>query len=307
MTQATDNTAVSTHLGHTSTYRSTYDASLLVREPRQNNRTHLDILNSNEIPFVGYDVWNAYEISCLLNNGIPIVAYAKIVYPCDSEYIVESKSLKLYLNSFNMDKRGNTRVCAMVDMRNTITSDLSQLLSTTVQVNLFDASKMDASHSTAELTVNRDNKYRTLEKIVDTSQLNCEVYQSTAGLIKCYNTDAPTVQAYHSSLLKSNCRVTGQPDWGDIYIYCVSNDIVIPASLLQYIVSFRNENHFHEEIIEKIYVDLNRVLKPTQLYVHGLYVRRGGIDINPIRASEQGLIENVLVNPGTGCLQSARQ
>jgi 7-cyano-7-deazaguanine reductase len=309
MTQPIDNSTVSTHLGRASTYRSTYDSTLLVKELRQNNRTHLGIKNSSEIPFVGYDIWNAYEISCLLSNGTPIVAYAKIVYPCDSEYIVESKSLKLYLNSFNMEKKGSNQISALADMRNTIADDLSNLLGTTVQVQLYDVNSILIQHLSPDLVINGDSKYRTLETMVDTSKLNCNTYTVSPGLLEWSKafSPCPVVQAYHTSLLKSNCRVTGQPDWGDVYIYCVSDKLIHPASLLQYIISFRNENHFHEEIIETIYVDLNHALNPLQLCVHGLYVRRGGIDINPIRASEQGLIEHAIMNPSLGCIQTLRQ
>lgn len=304
MTQP-DNTIVSTHLGQKSTYRSTYDPTLLVREPRQNNRTHLGLKNDN-LPFVGFDVWNAYEISCLLDNGTPIVAYAKIVYPCDSEYIVESKSLKLYLNSFNMNKRGDSVITALKNLTFAISDDLTRLLGITVQVYLYNASDI-ALHLTSSGVFNWDHRYQTLEKIVDVAKLNCNIYKASPNILRSHEVESPILQTYHSSLLKSNCRVTGQPDWGDIYIHCISNRLLDPASLLQYIISYRDENHFHEEVIETIYMNLYNLLMPSQLCVQGLYVRRGGIDINPIRASNHNLIENIAVNASSGCIRSPRQ
>ena len=131
-----DNKNVSKHLGKTSKYKSQYDSDLLVREPRSSNRKHL-IIKDKDLPFIGYDVWNGYEVSGLLNNGLPISAVAKVVYPCDSKYIVESKSMKLYWNSFNMTKLGDTIDIAVGTIEELATEDLSKLLQTEVKVKLF--------------------------------------------------------------------------------------------------------------------------------------------------------------------------
>ena len=130
-----DNTNISTHLGKSSDYKSQYDPSLLVREPRQSNRTYLGIEDDN-LPFVGYDVWNGYEVSALTNNGRPMAAIAKVIYPCNSKYIVESKSMKLYWNSFNMTKLGNTVQEVMGEVEKKAIEDLSKLLETNVSVQL---------------------------------------------------------------------------------------------------------------------------------------------------------------------------
>ena len=130
-----DNKNVSKHLGQTSEYKSAYDPSLLVREPRQSNRTHLGIEDDN-LPFIGYDTWNAYEISALTNNGMPVVGVAKIVYPCSSKYIVESKSIKLYFNSFNMTKLGESSEVVRDNIGQMASKDLSELLDMVVQVKV---------------------------------------------------------------------------------------------------------------------------------------------------------------------------
>jgi len=301
-----DNTQVSQHLGKTSSYKATYDKSLLVRELRQNNRDHLGI-QPGKLPFVGFDVWNAYEVSCLLDSGVPIAAYAKITYPCDNDYIVESKSIKLYLNSFNMEKMGPNFKKAKETLQEVISRDLTDLLGVTVLVGVYSASVKTGQHNTPTSWQLNNSVFPTLEEIVDTSQLTCSTYSETPLLLKSQRSSASVVQAFHSALLKSNCRVTSQPDWGDVYIYMVGKEVVSPASLLEYIISFRNENHFHEEIIETIYTRLHTLFSPEQLVVYGFYVRRGGIDINPVRASSQDLINSNITSLYSGCIQTCRQ
>ncbi|NBP00991.1 MAG: NADPH-dependent 7-cyano-7-deazaguanine reductase QueF [Proteobacteria bacterium] len=238
-----DNSNISKHLGKVTGYKSTYDPSLLVREPRINNRKHLGITDE-DVPFGGFDIWNAYEVSCLTNEGMPIAAIAKIVYPCKNKYIVESKSIKLYMNSFNMQKFKGSIVSILTELQDTIARDLSKLLET---------------------------------------------------------------QRFHSALLKSNCRVTSQPDWGDVYIHYKGKYEINPTSLLQYIVSFRDECHFHEEICETIYMRLLQKFYPEELVVSCLYVRRGGIDINPTRASNYSLLDKALIDETKYFTKTARQ
>ena len=293
------NKNVSKHLGQTSEYKTTYDPSLLVREPRQSNRTHLGIKDNN-LPFVGNDTWNAYEISALTNNGLPVVGVAKIVYPCESKYIVESKSIKLYFNSFNMTNLGETSEEVLDNIGIMASKDLSELLDTVVQVKVHSNAYVLSDTS---IFVARDEwmhgenctpSYITLEDEYPVDAIKFSVYTETPELLEEIE-DAPSEEVYyHSALLKSNCRVTSQPDWGDVYIYMKSKNTVDPISLLQYIVSFRDECHFHEEICEAIYKRLMDTIQPEELSIKCLYARRGGIDINPERVSHKKLLHHTL-------------
>lgn len=287
-----DNTNISKHLGKTSEYKSTYDPSLLVREPRQSNRSHLNI-DDNNLPFVGYDTWNAYEVSGLLSNGTPFVAIAKIVYNCNNKYIVESKSLKLYLNSFNMTRSESDDVnLAVLKLTETIKTDLSSLLETDVDVSLaLNQTALTESVRNSPFIVWGMCKYTTLENNVKTQ---CSVFTEDSSLLKFTENEYEDEYYLHSGLLKSNCRVTQQPDWGDVFIYYKGKREVKTQSLLQYIVSFRDECHFHEEICETIFQKLHQVLEPSELHVMCLYARRGGIDINPQRASSEDLLNKTL-------------
>ena len=294
-----DNKNVSKHLGQTSEYKTTYDASLLVREPRQSNRTHLGIDGDN-LPFFGNDTWNAYEISGLADNGLPVTGVAKIVYPCDSKYIVESKSLKLYFNSFNMTKARQEDKDVLESIADFASYDLSELLQIKVEVKIHSNAYVlrDTSVFVAkEEWMHSENctpSYITLEDEYPVDDINFSVYTETPELLEKIE-DAPCEKVYyHSALLKSNCRVTSQPDWGDVYIYMKGKNTVDPISLLQYIVSFRDENHFHEEICETIYKRLMDIINPEELCVRCLYARRGGIDINPERSSHEKLLHHTL-------------
>ena len=258
-----DNKNVSKHLGKTSKYKSQYDSDLLVREPRSSNRKHLKI-KDKDLPFVGYDVWNGYEVSGLLNNGLPISAVAKVVYPCDSKYIVESKSMKLYWNSFNMTKLSDTLDIAVGTIEELATEDLSKLLQTEVKVKLFscDTDLKTVSNPFLEsydaapnsLAIISANKYVRLEHFVKT-KINITKYTEDPSIFDTKYTSMaePNSLNVMSSLLKSNCRVTSQPDWGDVFIHIEGHWLPGLQELLEYIVSFRDENHFHEEICETIY------------------------------------------------------
>jgi len=261
----------------------------LVNEPRSNNREHLGICD-HELPFVGFDTWNAYEVSALTNNGLPVAGVTKVIYPCDSKYIVESKSIKLYFNSYNMYKCGHTPEQVMDFIDRTASADLSKLLETNVIVKTLPAS----CRATGETVLDHD-KYTTLETSYtqgELSDMKLDIYNESPELLELRPSEQvlTSTTRYHSSLLKSNCRVTSQPDWGDVYIMCQSHQHVTPESLLKYIVSFRDECHFHEEICETIYKRLYDILSPERLCVTCLYARRGGIDINPVRASDLPVI-----------------
>ena len=284
-----DNTNISTHLGKSSYYKSQYDPSLLVREPRQNNRTYLGIEDDN-LPFVGYDVWNGYEVSALTNNGRPMAAIAKVIYPCDSKYIVESKSMKLYWNSFNMTKLGNTVQEVMGEVEKKAIEDLSELLETNVSVQLFYDDMMIEDYLNFENVTQLDAEVS--EDIV------FDTYSETPELLQAEEHSEVHTRQYISGLLKSNCRVTSQPDWGDVFISIKGNKLPTNDSLLKYIVSFRDECHFHEEICECIYKRLWDTFSPEELVVKCLYVRRGGWDINPHRCSHEHLYNEITYDIG---------
>lgn len=291
-TATLDNSRISKHLGQTSEYKDQYDPGLLVNEPRSNNRKHLDI-SDDDLPFVGYDTWNAYEVSALTDNGMPVAGVAKVVYPCDSKYIVESKSIKLYFNSFNMFKCGEQPVDVLDFIDQKASEDLSALLETTVHVHTQPANFIAKGDQVLD-----PYAYTTLEGMFTQEQLGemvLDTYSETPELLELEELDdkngvSSTAVRWHSSLLKSNCRVTSQPDWGDIYIMYKGQTHVTSDSLLKYIVSFRDECHFHEEICETVYKRLYDALSPEELVVTCLYARRGGIDINPVRASNVALI-----------------
>ena len=294
-----DNSNISKHLGSISKYKATYDPKLLVREPRQSNRTHLGLKDDN-LPFIGNDTWNAYEISALTNNGLPVVGVAKIVYSCDSKYIVESKSIKLYFNSYNMTKLGDTAEEVLEEISRRAAIDLSNHLEVKVQVKVH--SNNYVLRDTELFVANKEwchsesctPSYITLEDDYPVENTEFSVYAEDPDLLVDIE-DAPCDEVYyHSALLKSNCRVTSQPDWGDVYIYMKGKNTVDPISLLQYIVSFRDECHFHEEICEAIYKRLMDTIGPDELSVRCLYARRGGIDINPERVSHKKLLHHTL-------------
>lgn len=262
------------------------DPDLLVGIPRYLNRDQYD-LYADDLPFLGYDVWNCYEFSTLTNNGFPVSGVLRIVYPCDSFKIVESKSLKLYLNSYNMMKCGETIDDVIETVEKTVYDDLSEVLGDDVRVTFHDS----GSRSVLPFGV---VKFDTLEDHL-ADKLHTISFEHTNEDPKILQTkDTDFVDQFffwHSSVLRSNCRVTNQPDWGDVYIVINSTKTVTPESLLQYIVSMRKENHFHEEITECIYKRLWDLLQPKELLVACLYTRRGGIDINPVRASHQGTVD----------------
>lgn len=299
------NEDISTVLGQTVSYPDQYDPRILVREPRQRNRTYLGIYD-DELPFFGVDTWNAYEVSAITNKGLPISGIAKIVYPCSSKYIVESKSLKLYLNSFNMTSFACNNTESLYNtITQVISKDLSKLLETEVNVKVFPASKY---YDMSQYQVYSPEVYETLEDVLNLTGVLFDRYTEDPSLLRPSKTNvANSTRRYHSSLLKSNCKVTSQPDWGDIYIRIRSKYDIDLEGLLKYIVSFRDECHFHEEICEAVYKRLDDRFKPSELCVTCLYARRGGIDINPTRASSHSVLNTKLIFAGTPHQKTSRQ
>lgn len=263
------------------------DASLLVGIPRHLNRTQYDI-DDNALPFVGSDTWNCYEFSTLANNGFPLSGVLRIVYPSNSPNIVESKSLKLYLNSFNMQKCGNSFFEIVKFVERQVTDDLTETLGAVPEVAFLEFGDSVKSPMA--------NIFLTVEREVDAFRITFDQYNEDPNTLKVVEHNDVKWEFHHSGELRSNCRVTNQPDWGDVFIVISGNKQVTQESLLQYIVSMRKENHFHEEICECIYKRLWDLLEPKELLVACLYTRRGGIDINPVRASNDVIINTYARN-----------
>lgn len=255
------------------------DPSLLVAVPRRLNRTAYNIDDQN-LPFVGMDAWNAYEFSTLLTNGFPVSGWLKFTYPSHSPNIVESKSVKLYLNSYNMARLVDSTDDMHV-VENKIAKDLTTAVGEEVQV-FIRWGEIDTVKPIM-------GDFISLEHYCNIPKMSFNQYNETPETLQV----VPSIgrfERWRSYSLRSNCRVTNQPDWGDVYIHIKGDRAVTPESLLQYIVSMRKENHFHEEITECIYKRLYDLLSPEELFVACLYTRRGGIDINPARASSQRVL-----------------
>lgn len=285
MQKITDKIA-STHLGKKVDGSSYYDPSLLVAVPRIENRKQYNI-DSDNLPFEGYDVWHAYEFSCLTEKGLPVTKVLKLKYNCTSEFIIESKSLKLYLNSFNMTKLGNNTQECLETCKETISNDLSEVLKTPVSVNFLDDS--------VKIT-NIFENFKNIVDFVDETNLIVDKFKEAPEILE---TEICSEKRYYLkfSSLRSNCRVTHQPDFGDVFIYYKSQKHIKEETLVKYLCSFRSEFHFHEECCEMIYKRLSDILnKKDELFVCALYTRRGGIDICPTRKNCIMEDSNILVD-----------
>lgn len=261
-----------------------YNPSLLVAVPRAENRKQYDIKPGN-LPFVGWDVWHAYEFSVMTEQCIPVTRLLKLKYNCSNEFLVESKSLKLYLNSFNMTRIGENINKCLSECKTIIKSDLSKVLNTDVQVEF-----LDNSVKKHEIFTNFEN----LMNFVDDNSLKVEKFKEAPEVLEICETGSVQKHYLTFDSLRSNCRVTHQPDFGDVFIYYKSSKAINESSLVKYLVSFRSEFHFHEECCEMIYKRLYDLLdKDDELMVCALYTRRGGIDICPARWSKNCFIEDV--------------
>jgi len=265
-----------------------HDPGLLVAIPRQLNREGLGI-DGNDLPFVGMDVWNCHEVSFLLAGGCPVNLILRMHYPAESPAIVESKSLKLYLNSFNMERSRATRPEeAIRDFLETVRGDLSGCVG--AEVTITHAPAHDWTAPRRHLVRDPDD-WQVLEEVVDVSSLKCVTDRESPELLRASRHDGPFLKV-RTSVLRSNCRITNQPDWGDLFVLMKGGELPGADSLLRYVVSMRSENHFHEEIAETVYVRLAD-FEPEELFVACLYTRRGGIDINPVRASSPELLRRL--------------
>ena len=259
-------------LGKASAYADQYDAALLFPIPRATKRAEIGIAATPI--FLGADLWTAFELSWLNQRGKPQVALAHITVPCETPNIVESKSFKLYLNSFN-----NTHFANAEAVQARIRADISEAAwrgaerPGTVGVRLILPEQFDSEpvHELDGLNLDR-------------LDIECTQYQPAPERLSANFAEAPVSEVLVSHLLKSNCLVTGQPDWGSVRI-AYSGPQIDQEGLLQYIVSFRNHNEFHEQCVERIFMDLWARCQPVKLEVYARYTRRGGLDINPWRTS----------------------
>jgi 7-cyano-7-deazaguanine reductase len=259
-------------------YKDVYDPSLLVRIPRILNREAYGI-DENKLPFYGFDVWNAYEVSALTNKGLPVTGVLKIICPADTKYHVESKSIKLYLNSFNMTRMGETTQDCISSIENTVQTDLSTLLEGSIKVKMFRTADERSDYAWDFHTMGIEN----IERLVNLDDIEFNVFKSDASQL-IPSDDGKQSLGVYLDFLRSNCRVTNQPDWGTLVIKMQGPEVPSYESLAKYVVSHRQVNHFHEEIVEMTYMHLKERFNPISLVVLALYTRRGGIDINPIRS-----------------------
>lgn len=271
-------------LGRTVDYPQQYQPQILVAVPRHFNREQYD-LKAERLPFIGLDVWHAYEFSFLTIKGLPVSGLLKMAYTCSNEAIVESKSLKLYLNSFNMERIGNSVEEGITSVLSIIKKDIDKLLNTSIELHF---------HQKEDTQFFDFDNYQVLEDLEAVKNISFDNFNENPALLQGTPKTDGQVLKLSSHLLRSNCKVTHQPDWGSIYIHIESQYEINKEALLAYIISFRNENHFHEEICEMAYKRLWDAFAPVKLAVSCLYTRRGGIDICPTRSSHPECLPTTL-------------
>lgn len=255
-------------LGQQTEYKDSYDASLLFPIARKLNRDDLNI-DESALPFKGEDTWTGYELSWLNRKGKPVVAVAEFIFPATSSHIIESKSFKLYLNSFNQ-----TKFDSMAQVQQILTSDLSKSANCDVVVKLFNADDFDCLMPTPFTGT-----------CLDDLDIEVSEYDLNTELLKADASNEIVTETLYSHLLKSNCLITSQPDWASVVIRYTGKKIC-HESLLKYLISFRNHNEFHEQCVERLFCDIQNKFSMTQLEVFARYTRRGGLDINPYRSTD---------------------
>jgi len=295
----TDNEIAGTHLGQKSAYAEVYDPTLLVAVPRAPNREAIGVDSENTPWKYAYDVWNCYEISSLLKNGQPFSGVGKLVYSGNSECIVESKSLKLYLNSFNQTRTKADNIDdAYVELKEIIEQDLTLLLDTKVSFCIsYSCSTMWNIRNSVYGYLSTGNNslecFDNIDSFIQTTDIT--KYTEDPSLLSVSTKLGNVASTYHSSNLFSRCQITHQPDHADLYISSYGASVTV-SSLNAYIASFRGHSCFHEPTVETIYKRLYDVLQPKELMVAALYTRRGGISIAPVRASHEHLVPYNLIN-----------
>jgi 7-cyano-7-deazaguanine reductase len=260
-------------MGKVTVYPEKFDPELLVAIPRSVNRNLLGLNDS--LPFVGSDTWYAYELSWLDGQGKPRVAIARFSFSCNSPNLVESKSFKLFLNSLNQEKIANEQTLLAI-----LNEHLSRCSGDEVEIELF------------ELTESEKLLQRPEGHCLDELPVTTNIYQPDPTLLHC-NEAKITEESLYTNLFKSNCPVTDQPDWGSIGIY-YHGAAIDHAGLLKYFISYRLHTDYHENCVEKIFVDIQRHCQPEKLIVQANFLRRGGLDINPVRCSHTDLIAKPL-------------
>lgn len=251
-------------LGREVAYPGQYDPTLLFPIPRAQARAEIGV-DAAALPFVGHDRWHAYELSWLDARGKPVVATATLAVPATSPHLIESKSLKLYLNSFN----GGQRYGSADTVRATIVADLSAAAGAPVDVAFGLPPFVEGADGAVS---------------IDGLDIEIDRYGPPDASLLSADADALVEETLHSALLKSNCPVTGQPDWAGVRI-AYRGPRIDRAGLLRYLVSFRDHAEFHEQCVERVFVDLLARCRPQALSVEARYTRRGGLDINPWRAT----------------------
>ena len=269
----TDDLLAKLPLGKAVTYIDTYDASLLCPIARSGQRAEIGV--TSPLPFHGYDVWTAFELSWLNEKGKPNVAVAEIHIPCASENLIESKSLKLYLNSFMQ-----TSFARQQDVVTTIKRDLSEAAGANIDVKLLSLQQV----------VQQGLKYPQGQSL-DHLDISVDSYTFDPTLL-AIESSAPVEEILTTDLFKSNCLVTGQPDWATVFIHYRGPKIE-QAALLRYLISFRKHLEFHEHCVERIFTDLIQHCQSEKLTVYARFTRRGGLDINPFRSNFAGHPENI--------------
>ncbi len=259
-------------LGKIVEYPEAYSPDILQAVPRRLGRTNLELTGT--LPFTGVDIWNAYEVSWLTPKGKPVVAILECSIPFSSPNLIESKSFKLYLNSLNQAIFKSTE-----QLLNVIRKDLSACAGTDVDVHI---------------TLSDDFDKLQFGSLVGTviDHLDITVSNSDIDPTLLFTTEHVCEESVVSHLLKSNCLITNQPDWGSIVIRYVGKQID-HAGLLAYLISFRQHNEFHEQCVERIFKDIMQQCSPTKLTVYARYTRRGGIDINPFRSNFEATYPNI--------------
>ncbi|AGA87222.1 NADPH-dependent 7-cyano-7-deazaguanine reductase QueF [Stutzerimonas stutzeri] len=261
-------------LGKSSDYVATYSPHLLFPIPRAPKWAELG-LTAETLPYQGVDLWNCYELSWLLPSGKPVVAIGEFEIPADSPNIIESKSFKLYLNSLNQSVFASREALSKV-----MVDDLSAAAGKPVGVRLRTLDEV-AAEGVAALP----------GRCIDDLDVTIEHYDHPQPELLTCDAGRVLEESLHSHLLKSNCPVTGQPDWGSVVVE-YRGAALQAESLLAYLVSFRQHADFHEQCVERIFLDLQRLLQPEKLTVYARYVRRGGLDINPYRSTEAMVVDN---------------
>lgn len=262
-----------TPLGKASEAVGQYTPTLLCPLPRNLTRSDLGI-EADALPFSGTDTWNLYELSWLNRRGMPQAAVGQLQIPCDSPNLVESKSLKLYLNSFNQSRFGSIE-----GVVKTLEADLSACVQAPITVSL-----QPLNHAGRLFAVGKINGH-----CLDAQDLSVNFYKPEPSLLSASG-GVEVTECLYSDLFRSCCPVTGQPDWATVVID-YHGAAIDRENLLKYLVSFRQHSGFHEQCVERIFVDISSHCQPASLSVYAAFLRRGGIDINPLRSNAKSAAE----------------